>query len=237
MIIIKNLSKSYDVAVLKDINLEIHPTQILAIIGHNGSGKSTLLSILTGVTKQSAGEIFLHGKKIEFASVLKAKKLGFELLTQRPAIFPELSILENLFAGNEPCYNFMKGEIINKTKMKKLARSMLSQISLDIKDLNRPIASFSGGQKAIVVFLRTLNKLPIFLALDEPTAPLGPKERDTVNNIIMKAAAKGVMVALVTHNLSDVINFCQKVAILKNGSIVYYGSTSDLTEVDLKNYM
>lgn len=239
MIQLVDITKTYlpDINVLNGINLEISNGEILAIIGHNGSGKSTLLSILAGISKPTGGRILLDGNEVAFNSIFQAQKTGFELLQQQPAIFPHLSIVENMFAGNEITSIAGGLNIISKSHMLKIGKELLADYGIQINDLNRLISTLSGGQKAIVSFIRAVRKLPKVLALDEPTAALGPKERDEINRIIRKVASQGVAVVLVTHIMRDVIALAHKVAILKDGKIVFYNHTVGLKESDLLKYM
>ena len=234
-----NITKSSEenVILLDNVSFSVEKGEILAIIGHNGSGKSTLLKSITGYDLPVNGKVLLNNNEITFDSIYDAKIKGFELLQQQPTIFPYLSIIENMFCGVEPYVNFLGLKFIDKKSMFQKGKQLINEFGITINDLKRPINTLSGGQIAIVTFIRTLQKFPVLLALDEPTAALGPKEKIEINNFIEKIAKKGVSIIFVTHSMRDVITLAHKVLILKEGKLIYFNKTDNLTEKDLLSYM
>lgn len=223
-----NISKSYaSRLVLDDVSLTAPYGQIVGIVGHNGSGKSTLLNIAAGLIRPDAGCIQIEGRRVEFTSVRDARQAGIVLMSQTGALFPDLSVLENVFAGAERMSKVAGIRLLQTRAMREEAQDLFRRLNIDPLPLDAPVATLSMGQRFIVGFLRVLRLRPKVLALDEPTAALGYKERTAINVVISDLARGGCGIVLVSHILDDVLLMADSVVVLQRGRIVYRAKTGE----------
>lgn len=223
------ISKSYGSrVVLDDVSLTARSGQIVGVVGHNGSGKSTLLNIAAGVIQPDAGNIQIDGHKIEFKSVAHARAAGVAFMSQTAALFPELSVLENIFAGAERATRVAGLRFLRSRAMRDEVRDLFARLGIDPLPLDAPVATLSQGQRFIVGFLRVIRIEPQVLALDEPTAALGYRERTAVNAVITEVARSGCSVILVSHILEDVLKLAQDVVVLQRGRVVYHAAAGEV---------
>ncbi|MBZ5522798.1 MAG: ATP-binding cassette domain-containing protein, partial [Acidobacteriia bacterium] len=200
-------------------------------------GKSTLLRIAGGVLRPDDGVLRIDETEVQFDSVRSAQEYGIELLSQPPAIFPQLSIVENICVGVEPTTKILGIRLLERAEMRKRAGCFARDFGIDETTLKRPVSFLSQGQQALVGFTRAISKKPKVLALDEPTAALGYRERATVNHLIGLAAAEGVAVLLVTHILKDALDLSNRFAILKEGRVVFLGESRETSEAEIIRYL
>jgi ABC-type sugar transport system ATPase subunit len=233
-----SISKRFgDLTALDSVTLSIRAGEIFAIVGPNGSGKSTLLKVAGGVLCPDDGVLRIDEAEVQFDSVQSAQKHGIEILSQTPAIFPHLSIVENICVGAEPTITVLGLRLLAKNTMRERADRFARDFGIDETTLKRPASSLSHGQQALVGFTRVMNKKPRVLALDEPTAALGYRERAAVNRLIGMAAAEGAAVLLVTHILKDALDLSNRFAILKEGRVVFSGKTRETSEADIIGHL
>ena len=222
---------------LRDIELDVKAGEIVAVVGHNGSGKSTLLRIVSGLTQPDKGALKIDGRIVQLGSVRAARRCGIELLSQEPALFPHLSVVENICVGTETTVQLLGLRFLRKREMLSRAQNLSKRFGISKHTLTNPVSRLSHGQQALVGFMRSLNGSPRLLALDEPAAALGYGERSTVNRIIANLAMEGTAILLVTHILKDVIDLSHRLAILNEGNLVYFGPTQDFTETEIVRHL
>ena len=198
LIVLRDVDKAYgEVEVLKGINLSIQPGQVTCVLGDNGAGKSTLIKMLAGRHAPTAGQIFLEGEEVEFSSPKDALAKGIATVYQDLAVVDQMSVWRNFFLGQE-LTGFL-GQL-KAEEMKRITAEELAKMGVNLKDVEVPISTLSGGQRQVVAIARALYFGARVLILDEPTAALGVKQSGMVLRFVRAAADSGVGVILITHN-------------------------------------
>lgn len=215
MIEIKSLGKSFgDLEVLKDINLSIGQSEIVAIIGPSGSGKSTLLRCINLLEQPNKGVIEIEGKNILDGSVdIMEIRQEVGMVFQHFNLFPHMSVLDNMIYAPVNVKGVPKEEAIKKSK------ELLEMVGLSDKIDSYP-STLSGGQKQRVAIARALAMEPKALLLDEPTSALDPEMVKEVLNVIRGLADTGLTMALVTHEMAFARELADRIVFLDGGYLV-----------------
>lgn len=210
---LRGISKSFGaINALTDISLDIYPGEVVALLGDNGAGKSTLVKILAGVHAADSGSITFAGREVTIDSPTESRRLGIATVFQDLALCDNLDIVANLFLGRE------EGRFtLEEESMERSAWSLLRSLSAKIASVRVPIASLSGGQRQTVAIARSLIGDPQLVMLDEPTASLGVAQTAEVLALVRRLRERGHGVLLITHNMGDVQQVCDRAAILRLG--------------------
>ena len=209
----RGISKSFGkVQALTDIHLDIHPGEVVAIVGDNGAGKSTLVKILAGVHPADDGEIEFDGMPVSIPDPTASRALGIATVFQDLALCDNLDVVANLFLGRE-----LVGTGLDEEEMEKRAWEILRQLSARIPSVRVPIAALSGGQRQTVAIARSLIGDPRVVILDEPTAALGVAQVAEVLNLIERLRERGHAVVLISHNMADVQAVADRIVVLRLG--------------------
>ncbi|MER2262393.1 MAG: sugar ABC transporter ATP-binding protein [Psychrobacillus sp.] len=203
--------------VLNNVEFEIAPGEIHALMGENGAGKSTLMKILTGIYSKDSGEITIKGKPVEFKNPKEAEQAGIAVIHQELNILPDLSVAENLFLGNEK--TFGKSGILKTKEMNKAAREVLLSLGLDI-DVKTTARNLSVGKQQIVEIAKAISSNAEVIIMDEPTAALTDREIETLFETIRALQAKGVSFVYISHRMEEIFAICDRITILRDGSYV-----------------
>lgn len=207
------ISKSFGkVQALTDIHLDIHPGEVVAIVGDNGAGKSTLVKILAGVHPADDGEIEFDGMPVSIPDPTASRSLGIATVFQDLALCDNLDVVANLFLGRE-----LATAALDEEEMEKRAWEILRQLSARIPSVRVPIAALSGGQRQTVAIARSLIGNPRVVILDEPTAALGVAQVAEVLNLIERLRERGHAVVLISHNMADVQAVADRIVVLRLG--------------------
>jgi D-xylose transport system ATP-binding protein len=201
------------VQALTDVNLDVYPGEVIALVGDNGAGKSTLVKVIAGVHPQDTGTITFNGKPAHLSSPAHARHLGIATVFQDLALCDNLDVVANLFLGNEPT----SGIAMNEIEMEQKSWELLRQLSAKIPSVRIPIASLSGGQRQTVAIARSLLGDPKLVILDEPTAALGVAQTAEVLNLGERLRESGYAVMLISHNMADVQAVADRVCVLRLG--------------------
>ena len=233
---LRGIGKSYGpVVAVREVDLDIHPGEVVAICGDNGAGKSSLIKVISGAEEATAGTIFMRGKEVVFASPHDALSHGVATIYQDLALAPRLSIAQNVFMGSEltkpVLLPFLR--VLDKKRMAQEARGFLKQLSVTVEDMDRPVERLSGGQRQAVAISRALRWKAEIIIMDEPTAALGVKETALVLDLIRKLKADGRTVLLISHNMRDVVALADRVVIMGAGRKYVDQPLGDLTADDL----
>ena len=210
---LRGISKAFGaVQALADVDIDVHPGEVVALLGDNGAGKSTLVKILSGVHPPDAGTITFRGEVVTIGSPVAARELGIATVYQDLALCDNLDVVANLFLGRETGRFTMDEE-----SMEQHTWSLLRQLSAKIPSVRTPVAALSGGQRQTVAIARALIGEPSVVMLDEPTAALGVAQTAEVLNLIERLRDRGHGVLLITHNMADVQAVSDRAVVLRLG--------------------
>jgi len=236
----KNIRKIFPgVTALSGVNFEVHPNEIVGLVGENGAGKSTLMKILAGVYQADDGEIFLNGERVDIKSPQDAHALGIGMVFQEQAVLPNLTVYENIFFGNEG--HFSRYGLMAKRKMIQEARAVLSEVGIDVApDAYLHDLSFMERQMIEIARIFWLSrkvsaKNPI-IVLDEPTTVLEEKEIKLLFERL-KLLRQRASIIYISHRLSEVVELCDRVYVLKDGRNVGCFHRQEVSEDLLRSRM
>lgn len=208
---------------LRGVNLEVHPGEILALVGDNGAGKSTLLKMLAGGVTPSSGEILIDGVPRDFHRPADATAAGIATVYQDLALAPELDVVENMFLGRELLVRDIPRRWvghIDRKRMERDTQAALDRVHIRIPSVNVKVGDLSGGQRQAVAFARAVTWCQHILLLDEPTAALGVEQQRGVLDLILKIREEtGLSIVLVSHQLPHVLEVADRIAVLRQGVI------------------
>ena len=217
---IDNVSKSYGhISALQNISFDIYPGEIVGLVGDNGAGKSTLINILAGAIRPSSGKLILNGKEIAFGSAFDARMAGIEAVYQDLALALDLDIWANIFLGRETLRPGLLGRLgfLDKRDMQRHAAEELGRTAIRVGSIRTRCRSLSGGQRQAVAVARGLIWGSRLLLMDEPTAALGVEQQAKVGQLINAVRARGIPVILVSHNMPQVHQLCDRIIVLFRG--------------------
>jgi simple sugar transport system ATP-binding protein len=197
----EHLGKHFgNVVALKDISLEVWPSEVVCVLGDNGAGKSTLIKILSGVFRQDEGRYLVEGDEVHFGSPRDALDHGIATVYQDLAMIPLLSVSRNFFLGDEPTRGFGPFKRFDVRSADRITREELRRMGIDIRDTVQPVGTLSGGERQSIAIARAVHRGAKVLILDEPTSALGVKQAGVVLRYIVRARERGVGVIFITHN-------------------------------------
>jgi fructose transport system ATP-binding protein len=227
------ISKHYGgVVALEDVDLTLHQGEVLAVVGDNGAGKSTLIKALTGAIPKTSGVVRFDGVETHIDSPTDAKAAGIETVYQDLALVNEISITKNVFLGREIIRDDWLGRLFGLLDFKKMdgeIRDLFSKLDIRIADIYRDAEAFSGGQRQAVALSKTVLFGKRVAILDEPTAALGVRESKMAMDLVRSLKDHGLSVIMITHNMQHVMNYCDRVMVLRLGRLV---AVRDVKDVD-----
>jgi len=219
--------------VLRDVDLDLQHGEIHALLGENGAGKSTFAKILAGVHRPSRGTITLNGEPVEILNPIVAQKLGITLIHQEPISFPDLSVAENLVLGRGDGGWFAR---VPWTEMTRNARALMDLLGVRI-DVTKPMRGLSIADQQMVEIARALASDSRLIIMDEPTAPLTPKEVETLFAIARRLRDEGRTIIFISHRLEEVRALCDRVTIFRDGNKIATDTIGNLTDADIIRLM
>jgi D-xylose transport system ATP-binding protein len=212
------LNKSFGpVHVLHDVDLEVYPGEVTALVGDNGAGKSTVVKCFAGINSIDSGEIVFEGKPVTLHDPRDATALGIEFVYQDLALADNLDITQNMFLGREIT---TVRALLSDGEMERQARKTLESLSVrTVSSVRQLVASLSGGQRQTVAIAKAVlwNSKVVFL--DEPTAALGVAQTRQVLDLVRRLADQGRGVVLISHNMNDVMEVADRVVALFLGRV------------------
>jgi ABC-type sugar transport system ATPase subunit len=213
------------VRALHDINLDIYPGEVTALVGDNGAGKSTTIKTISGIWAPDGGQIFWEGREVHIRGPRDASALGIATMYQDLALSDNLDIVQNMFLGREK----IRFGVLDETAMELSARKTLSDLHVTtVRSIRQPVGSLSGGQRQAVAVARAVLEDARLVIMDEPTAALGVSQTAMVLNLVRTLSESGVAVLLISHNLVDVFSVADHVAVLYLGNIARVMPAKDL---------
>ena len=219
------------VEALRGADCDVGAGEIVALLGDNGAGKSTLLKIISGSVAPDVGEVRIVGADLTPANVNRAKQLGLEMVHQDLALAPHLSVLENVFMGNELLRPGLLGQLgfLDRKRMAARADKDIQRLGVVLPSMMTPVSELSGGQRQVVAIARAAMFSTTAILLDEPTAALGVRQTALVGDIIRGAANGGLAVLIVSHDVSRILKLADRVVVLRQGKVAVTASTAELT--------
>jgi inositol transport system ATP-binding protein len=223
---LSGLSKSFGhVQVLRDISLSVHRGEVLALMGENGAGKSTLMRILAGLLPAEAGQIEWEGQVIDRAFLSEQ----VAMIHQETLLVPELSVAENLFLGRE----LRSGGLwLQSKRMNAQAAELLSRLGASIAPTTR-VKDLSIAEKQLVEIAKALGKSARLLILDEPTSALSDQESQQLFKLLATLRSDGVAMLYISHKLDEIFALADRIAVLRDGSLIATQPTTDWDESSL----
>jgi len=216
----EGITKRYGhVTALDGASFTANAGEVTALIGDNGAGKSTLVKILSGVIACDRGDIRLAGEAVKLDSPQHARELGIETVFQDLALAPELGPAENVFVGRELLQSGWRRRlgVLDKARMRREALEAFVSMGTDVRDMNAPVATLSGGQRQSVAICRSVMWTNRVLFLDEPTAALGVRQTRNVLDLVRRVVERGVAVILISHNMPEVLEVSDRIEVLRLG--------------------
>ena len=219
---IRGVSKRFGaVQALHDVDFEVHPGEVVALVGDNGAGKSTLVKIIAGIHQPDTGEFYFDGEPVELDSPREASELGIATVYQDLALCDNLDVVANLFLGRE----LVAGGPLSVTRqldeiaMELRSHELLEQLAVTIPSVRSEVGTLSGGQRQQVAVARALLGDPKLVLLDEPTAALGVAQTRQVLALIKRLREHGLGVVVISHNLADVFQVADRIFVLRLGEV------------------
>ncbi|HEX7354483.1 MAG TPA: ATP-binding cassette domain-containing protein [Mycobacteriales bacterium] len=224
---LSKIGKSFGpVQALADIDLEVYPGEVLALVGDNGAGKSTLIKTISGIWSPDSGQEFWDGRQVHIRHPRDAAALGIATMYQDLALADNLDIVENMFLGRET----VRAGLLDETSMELSARRTLSDLSVTtVRSIRQPVGSLSGGQRQAVAVARAVLEEAKLVIMDEPTAALGVSQTAMVLDLVRSLSERGVAVLLISHNLNDVFAVADRLAALYLGRLA---GTARIADID-----
>ena len=213
----KNISKEYPgVVALDNVSFNVYKGKVNVLVGENGAGKSTLMKILSGVEKQSSGEIYLNNKKLEIFSTNDAEMNSIGIIHQELNLFPNLTVHENIFMGHEILDRY---KTIDTKQQIKITNELLSKLNQDI-DSKTLVESLRIGQQQIIEIAKALAKKTKILIMDEPSSALSKKEVSVLFNVIEELKKQEVTIIYISHKLEEIMQIGDVITILRDSKFI-----------------
>ena len=229
---LKKINKSFPgVQALKDMSFSINAGEIHAICGENGAGKSTLMKVVSGIYAPDSGEIFFDGKKVNITNPNEALDMGISIMYQETSLFPEMTILENLFLNHELSrkkLGFLR--ILDYAAMENKVKNIFTSLSSSL-DLHMKVTEIGMAQKQLVEIAKALTFDSKVLIMDEPTASLTQREVEALFKIINSLKRRGVAIVYISHRLEEIFEVCDRVTVIRDGYFVSCNAVQD-TNID-----
>ena len=200
---------------LRRVDLAFEEGEIHAIVGENGAGKSTLIKLLTGVHPRTSGEVLWRGAPVALATPHEAINLGINAVHQEVVLCPHLTVAANIFLGDEE----MRGGLLDHKRMVRDGQKLLDDLGFALP-ANAILSSLTIGQQQLVATARAERRGAKFLIFDEPTAYLTRQETAALFKLIRRLKANGVTIVYISHRLEEVFELCDRVSVLRDGSLV-----------------
>ncbi|MER6139742.1 ATP-binding cassette domain-containing protein [Streptomyces sparsogenes] len=220
LIELRDVSKSYgNVNALQGVSLEVHAGEITCVLGDNGAGKSTLIKIVAGLHQHDAGRLTIEGEEARLGSPREALDRGIATVYQDLAVVPLMPVWRNFFLGSEPTKGRGPFKRLDVETMRTTTRAALLRMGIDLRDVDQPIGTLSGGERQCVAIARAVHFGAKVLVLDEPTAALGVKQSGVVLKYVAAARDAGLGVVLITHNPHHAHLVGDRFVLLKRGAM------------------
>jgi D-xylose transport system ATP-binding protein len=218
------------VRALNGVDFRVMPGEVVGLVGDNGAGKSTLVKVISGIHPGDDGEYLWAGQRQNVTTPQDATGLGIATVYQDLALCDNLDVVENLFLGREA----VTGGLLDEVTMENKANELLAELSVTtIQSVRGEVGAMSGGQRQSVAIARSLLGDPKMVILDEPTAALGVAQTAQVLALIKRLKGRGLGVIVISHNLRDVFEVCDRIFVMRLGADGGEFNVADANEQDV----
>ncbi len=222
------------VQALYGVNLELYSGEVTALCGDNGAGKSVLTKTIAGIHQPDAGHIYWEGDQVHIRSPRDASRLGIETVYQDLALCDNLDIVQNMFLGRER----LRGALLDEDAMERAATELLASLRVTtVRSIRQPVGSLSGGQRQSVAVAKAVMWNSKLVMLDEPTAALGVVQTRMVLDLVRRLRDRGLAVMMISHNLNDVFEVADRIAVMYLGRLVAEDKASNFDRQSVVEYM
>jgi D-xylose transport system ATP-binding protein len=205
------------VRAVDNVTIDVHPGEVIGLVGGNGAGKSTLMRALSGAHPADTGEILMDGAPVKITNPRDAKNLGIETIYQTLALADNLAAPGNLFLGRELLTRL---RTLDDSSMEDATRKVMGRLNPNFTRFAVPVRFLSGGQRQAVAIARAVHFNAKIVIMDEPTAALGPAETAQVRNLIRQLKGEGIGIFLVSHDIHDVFDLADRISVMYHGGLV-----------------
>lgn len=238
LIELRNAGKRYgNIIALRDVSLSVGAGEVVCVLGDNGAGKSTLIKIAAGLHQNTEGNFLVEGEEVRFASPRDALDRGIATVYQDLAVAPLMPVWRNFFLGSEVTKGVGPFKRLDIDFMRKTTKRELLDMGIDLRDVDQPIGTLSGGERQCVAIARAVYFGAKVLILDEPTAALGVKQSGIVLRYIVQARERGLGVIFISHNPHHAYPVGDRFLLLKRGQSIGYFEKSEITLEELTHMM
>lgn len=226
---LKGITKIFPgVKALDNVQFQLKPGEVHALMGENGAGKSTFIKVITGVHKAEEGEMFLEGEKVNFKGPRDAQAAGIAAVYQHPTSYPDLTVAENIFMGHE----IIKSGMIQWREMNKKAAELLEQLDAEFKP-TAEMGALSVAHQQMVEIAKALSMNAKIIILDEPTAALTKNESEKLYKIVDKLKEEGVSIIFISHRFEDMYRLADRVTVFRDSQYIGTYDVDGITNADL----
>ncbi len=216
---LRGITKSFgSVQALSDVDFEVRSGEVMALVGDNGAGKSTLIKCIAGTHTADSGQVLFEGNEVHIHGPKDAARLGIEVVYQDLALCDNLDVVQNMYLGREAHDRFQR--LKEPIMEQRTTETMKSLAVTTIRSIRQPVATLSGGQRQSVAVARAVMWNSKLVILDEPTAALGVAQTEQVLELVRRLAHQGLAVVIISHNLHDVFETANRIAVLRLGQNV-----------------
>jgi len=217
------------VRALDGVSFTLEPGDIHALVGENGAGKSTLIKVITGVYQPDAGELRYAGEPVRFPRPAVAQEAGISTIYQEVNLIALQSVARNIYLGREPRTRL---GLIDFRRMNTDAQTLLGEYGISV-DVRRPLRSFGLGTQQMVALARAVSVDAKVVIMDEPTSSLEPREVQTLFRVINLLHDRGVAIVYVSHKMDELYRICNRVTVMRDGTVVHTGELAGLDRLEL----
>ncbi|ADD43356.1 sugar ABC transporter ATP-binding protein [Stackebrandtia nassauensis] len=231
---LRDVSKTFgSIVALKSARLRVERGSIHALVGENGAGKSTLVKIVAGLHQRDDGSFRLDGEAVDFSSTAQSKAAGIAVIYQEPTLFPDLSVMENIFMGRQPLTRWRR---VDRAAMRRRTRDLFQRLGVAI-DPDRPAMGLSIADQQIIEIAKAISLDARLLIMDEPTAALSGIEVDRLFTIARALRDEGRGLVFISHRFNEIFDLCDRITVMRDGSYVATHDAADVTAAEVVNLM
>ncbi|HET9207202.1 MAG TPA: ATP-binding cassette domain-containing protein, partial [Burkholderiaceae bacterium] len=215
---LRKATKKYaGVPAIEDVDFELLPGEVHAIVGENGAGKSTLTKVMAGVVNLTSGEMLIEGRPVNARTPTEARELGVAMVFQETSLVPTMTVAQNLYLGRERYFNRLRGIYI-------AAQQFMQSLQFDVNP-TAVVSKLGAAQKQMVEIARAVLHNAKVIIFDEPTASLTPEEKKYFFDLIANLKKRGVSVIFISHALEEALQVSDRITVLRDGKHVVTDET------------